>query len=339
MFSPDGALLATRTLDATIRLYDFATGQVLRKLKALPPAYCLAIAPDGRSLASSHASLLPKTPGEPAQPGDMICLWDTATGRKLRRIPTGHHQVSALSFSPDGRLIASCGSDGLVRLWEASSGQERRRYEGHRSRWVQSVDFAPDGGCLVSASHDGTAVVWQVFDPAPAKRSQADLDALWRHLAKDGITAHQAIAALIAAKDTVTLLSVRVKPAIKPSDEQLKAWLADLASPAFKTREAAQREIGRAGELVEPALRRALKSVTDPEVQRRLSDLLDRISRPETRPDELRDLRAVEVLEHIDSADARRLLGELAKGAPEARLTQEAKAALARLSKRPDRSR
>jgi hypothetical protein len=111
--------------------------------------------------------------------------------------------------------------------------------------------------------------------------------------------------------------------------------LPNLASPVFKKREAAQQAIARAGELVEPALRRALESVRDPEVRRRLTDLRDRIPHPETRPEQLRDLRAIEVLEHIQGAEARSLLRELTKGTPEARLTQEAKASLERLAKRP----
>jgi hypothetical protein len=188
---------------------------------------------------------------------------------------------------------------------------------------------------LASASSDGTALVWQVFDPAPTERSATDLDALWTDLAKDGITAHRAIAALIAARGTMSLLKDRLKPAVKPSDDHWKTWLADLASPVFKKREAAQQAIARAGELVEPALRRALESVRDPEVRRRLTDLRDRIPHPETRPEQLRDLRAIEVLEHIQGAEARSLLRELTKGTPEARLTQEAKASLERLAKRP----
>jgi hypothetical protein len=293
---------------------------------------CLAFAPDGQSLASGHVTVPPRQ--QPRQPGDMIYLWNTVNGQQLRRIPTGHHNVRALSFSRDGRLIASCGFDRAVRLWEAASGQERRRYEGHQNE-VLSVDFSPDARRLASASFDGTALVWQVFDAAPANRSGADFDALWIDLAKEGVTAHRAIGALIAAKGTAAVTRVRVKPAIKPSDNQLKTWLADLASPVFKTREAAQQEIARAGELPEPALRRALESVADPEVQRRLTDLLDRIPRPETRPQQLRDLRAIEVLERIGTAEARQVLGRIAEGAPEARLTREAKASLDRLAKRP----
>ncbi len=48
-------------------------------------------------------------------------------------------------------------------------------------------------------------------------------------------------------------------------------------------------------------------------------------------------LRALEVLEHIGTAEARSLLEDLAKGVPEARLTREAKASLTRLAKRPVR--
>lgn len=52
-------------------------------------------------------------------------------------------------------------------------------------------------------------------------------------------------------------------------------------------------------------------------------------------PDRLREVRAVEALEHVGGAEARRLLEALAKGAPAARLTREARAALERLEKRP----
>ena len=125
-----------------------------------------------------------------------------------RAIAVAGGAVQALSFSSDGRLLASCGLDGAVRLWESASGQERRRYQGHRS-WALSIDFAPDGGRLASASLDGTAVVWQVFGPAHGERPAADSEALWAELARDGITAHRAMGALVAAmlSDPLTMLA------------------------------------------------------------------------------------------------------------------------------------
>lgn len=123
-------------------------------------------------------------------------------------------------------------------------------------------------------------------------------------------------------------LGTRMKSVAMPANERIKAWLADLASPDFGKREAAHKELVRAGEMIEPALRRALETSDDFEVRRRLAAVLDSIPVP------LRELRAIEVLERLGSAEARRLLGELAKGAPEGRLTREAKASLVRLEHR-----
>jgi hypothetical protein len=70
------------------------------------------------------------------------------------------------------------------------------------------------------------------------------------------------------------------------------------------------------------------------EMRQRLEQLLRKVE-PSRSPDRLREVRAIEVLEHIGTSEAEQLLQTLAKGAPEARLTQEAKASLERLVKRP----
>jgi hypothetical protein len=82
-----------------------------------------------------------------------------------------------------------------------------------------------------------------------------------------------------------------------------------------------------------PALRRALADNPSAEVRKRLEELL---SRPALLPpgEALRRVRAVEVLERLGTPEARRLLGALAGGEPEARLTREAQAALRRLAER-----
>jgi hypothetical protein len=84
---------------------------------------------------------------------------------------------------------------------------------------------------------------------------------------------------------------------------------------------------------LEPLLRQALAGKPKLEVRRRLERLL--ASLEELSPHRLRLLRAVEALEYAGGSEARRLLEELAGGAPDAWLTREAKASLERLKSRP----
>jgi type IV secretory pathway VirB4 component len=80
--------------------------------------------------------------------------------------------------------------------------------------------------------------------------------------------------------------------------------------------------------------RQGLVGDPSPELRRRLETLLSKLQGPITSTETLRSLRAIEVLEHIATPEARELLQKLARGAPEARLTREAKTAVERLGRR-----
>ena len=70
-------------------------------------------------------------------------------------------RIHAMAYSPDGRTLATAGSDRTVKLWEADRGLLIRTLEGHAGA-VRSAVFSADGTRLLSASDDGTVRVWDV---------------------------------------------------------------------------------------------------------------------------------------------------------------------------------
>jgi hypothetical protein len=117
--------------------------------------------------------------------------------------------------------------------------------------------------------------------------------------------------------------------------EYIDRLIADLDADAFKIRERASQELEELEEIAGPALERTLAGKPSPEVRRRLNELLRKLSPPVLSPEHLRTIRAVAVLEDTNTPQARELLRALSESAPAARLTQEAKASLERLAKRP----
>src|SRR5262249_17078692 len=99
-------------------------------------------------------------------------------------------------------------------------------------------------------------------------------------------------------------------------------------------RERAVRELARLEGQAEQPLRRALEKKPTPEMEKRLKALLDQLATGPSAGPELRVVRAMELLEQLDTSEARQLLDELSSGAGGALVTEEAKAALRRLGQR-----
>jgi hypothetical protein len=175
---------------------------------------------------------------------------------------------------------------------------------------------------------------------AKPRLSAEELGTLWRQLrGADARTAYQAIGALIGAPEqSVPFLKKHVRPEPGIDPQHVAALIADLDSRSFAKRQSASEELDEMGETVETALREALARRPSLEVRRRIRLLLERQEeRDEGVPprDRLQLVRALEVLEGIGNAEARKVLVELAQGDTSAWLTKEAKASLQRLEKRP----
>jgi hypothetical protein len=137
---------------------------------------------------------------------------------------------------------------------------------------------------------------------------------------------------------SVPLLRQRLPKTAETDVGKITRLLADLDSEQFEVRERASRGLQEMSMSAEAAMRRALRKQPSLEVRRRLEEILDKLESGERTAEELRTLRAVEVLELIGSSEARQVLRELSQGPADAWLTQEAKAALARLAARPTAS-
>jgi WD40 repeat protein len=160
-FSPDGSVMASGSDDdanQTIKLWDVATGGLIRGWHSgRGTVAALAFDRRGQIVASAHL----------AQPGE-VRLWDPATGRHLASLAGHTDFVRTVAFSPDGKTLASAGSDRAVRLWDVISRRSLFVLNGHTDI-VRQVAFSPDGTRLASASNDFTVRLWDVVRGAPIR--------------------------------------------------------------------------------------------------------------------------------------------------------------------------
>ncbi len=332
-FSPDGKLVTTAASPherkTPLLLWHGATGKLLRRFTGEGlwgdqenRIRVLAATPDGRLLVGGCKD-------------GTVRLWEWATGQQRAAYWLGDHPLNAVAVSPDGRFVVSGGEDGRVRVRDLVAGTEVLHRKGHRGR-VTAVAFLPDNRVL-SAGADATVLVWGSPSPAavsgPADLSADELDGAWETLLReDAAPAGRALRRLLGAPGpSVAFLRERLRPVAPLKPDLLKRLIADLNSDRFATRQGAEKELAKLGRLAEPALRQATASSPNEEVRRRAEALLARLPADRLSAEEVRVLRAVEVLEYAGTAEARRLLEELAGGAPGALRTVWARAALERL--------
>jgi len=192
VYSTDGAKLLTAGSDGMVKIWDAASGGLVRELTQkrsdgkLSRYVRVAVSPDGKLVAAIDFM------------GDVAHVWDAATGAALAELRNDGSEYPSLAFSYDGHWLATSGGDiaelfntstwtqaltlagpgirslswdptaprlvtgtvrGEVSIWDVSAGA-RVRHMREVGEPIDAVSFAPNGEFVVTASRDGAEQVW-----------------------------------------------------------------------------------------------------------------------------------------------------------------------------------
>ncbi|KAK3821635.1 MAG: WD40-repeat-containing domain protein [Benniella sp.] len=145
--SPKGNLIATYSLDNTIRLWDPETGACHRTISHNTPVSGVAFSPQGDQIYSACY--------------DAVRVWDVDTGVCQRIIRDHFDWQSCAAYSPEGDRIVSASSLGGLQLWDMRTGEWRKSRSNHYGRIV-SVVYSADGRLVAAGSDNHTIQLWDV---------------------------------------------------------------------------------------------------------------------------------------------------------------------------------
>jgi WD40 repeat protein len=150
VFSPDGKTLAGVSGKESFSVWDLPGGRLRFTVKDCRGR--LAFSPDGKHLLCG---------GEEA-----MRLYETATGKEVRRFERHLGFVYGMAFSSDGKTVASA-QGYTIDLWDVATGKRLHSLAGHATP-VGSLTFSPDGRDLASGDdEEGTLIVWSLKDRKP----------------------------------------------------------------------------------------------------------------------------------------------------------------------------
>jgi WD40 repeat protein/serine/threonine protein kinase len=163
-FTPDGKEMMTGGNVRPVEVWDAATGVKKRTI----PGHLAALSPDGSMLATTGSSPFYWEEAE------KISLWNFKSGKKLRDV---EGEGRMMTFSPDGKLLASAGAQRGLSLYDTATGKRIRTMGTTNAVW--SMAFSPDGKELLSTGWSAIASVWDVASGEALHRLRVGARSLW----------------------------------------------------------------------------------------------------------------------------------------------------------------
>ncbi|MBE0696716.1 MAG: WD40 repeat domain-containing protein, partial [Anaerolineaceae bacterium] len=165
-FHPDGKFLVTGYDPQSISVRDINSSQVLWKLPILQKMiFCDQFSPDGNLLAIGGSRDVLEMGGEwvISLGGGLVSVFQMPMPGEAASEPVVFHgdtrNIRRMSFSPDSKYLAVCGSDEHAEIWDPLTGTLIMHLLSHQSE-VTDVHYSPNGCFLVTASQDGTVKIW-----------------------------------------------------------------------------------------------------------------------------------------------------------------------------------
>ena len=166
-FSPDGGFLTALVTDGLIIEWDVTSGKIVHGLLRHTQFTSVDMTPDDAELAAGGTDTA-------------VHRWDVDSGDDLDELVAHDAPVQAISYSPEGRFLASGALDGKVLLWNLQSDQVERSIAAGGP--VLSVAFTPGGSRIAAGTLDGKIGQWIVDTGAPV-RQFADALTRFSHVA------------------------------------------------------------------------------------------------------------------------------------------------------------